>query len=172
MKEFQRYLEENNVNSDDLQQAANSLLAQKTDYLPIEDMRERLIEVLGSEEKLDEALYELEKNPLAIENTSLAYLYHTAEVEPDGEEQVKRALSDAGKSLPVIEIAILATAAMYISYLYVTKGVKEESKTVERLPDGSYKETTFRKLYGPTGPLAQVGKLLGFGNKADGNNAE
>jgi hypothetical protein len=40
----------------------------------------------------------------------------------------------------VIEIAILATVAMYGMYLVATKGIKK--KVVQRKPDGSFTEST------------------------------
>ena len=153
------YLTQKRVSPDTVLQTARFYLAEQTDDLPVEEMRRQMIDAAGDAARLDALARQLEQDPLALENAALALL-STAWEEPGGREWVESALDDADKSLPVLEVGILSMAMMYIAYLAVTGGVKKEEKTEERRPDGSFKKTTKKELFGPTGPLSQIVQLF------------
>jgi hypothetical protein len=158
-KSFEDFLKERKLSPDTLQQAARLLLAEQTDDLPEEKMRQQMAAAVGDSAAVDAALRALTQNSAALQNAAVAYLADVWNT-PDGEERVRSAIEDADRSLPVIEVGILAIAAMYIAYLHYTKGIKSEETTVGLKADGSVVVTTKRDLYGPTGPLAAVGRLL------------
>lgn len=153
------YLTTRGVGTDTILQTARFYLAEQTDDLPVEEMRRQMVEAVGDEAEVDALARRLEQDPLALENAALALL-STAWQEPGGREWVGSALKDADKSLPVLEVGMLSMAMMYIAYLAVTGGVKKEEQVEERRPDGSFKKTTKRELFGPTGPLAQIVQLF------------
>lgn len=163
------YLTERGVGTDTLLQTARFCLAERTDDLPIDEMRRRMIEAVGDEARVDALARRLEQDPLMLENAALTLL-STAWDEPGGSEWVASALEDADKSLPVLEVGMLSLAMMYIAYLGITGSVKEEEETEERRPDGTLKRTTRRKFFGPTGPLSQIVELFRAGGGDPGGD--
>jgi hypothetical protein len=153
------YLTARRVGADTILQAARFALAEETDDLTVEEMRRRMAEATGDEAQVDALARRLEQDPLALENAALALLSEAWE-KPGGREWVEGALDDAGAALPVLEVGMLSMAMMYIAYLAVTGGVKKEVHTEERRPDGTFKRTTKRELFGPTGPLSQIVQLF------------
>lgn len=161
---FLEFLEIRKPSSESLQQAARFCLAESTDDLSYDEMRLQVIQSVNSVAKVDEILESLESRPRALENAALDILMNTWG-QPNGQTLVISAIDDAEKSLPITEVGILAIMAMYFAYLVITEGVKKEETIIERLPDGSLRTITRRELYGPTGPLSELGKLFGRTDK-------
>jgi hypothetical protein len=133
------YLNEINASRDVVQQALRYYLAQKTNDLPPEDMREQLAVESGDASEVEIQLSALAQSSDELEDAALTYL-SVAWTEPGERERVRAALAAANKSLPVIEGVVLATVAMYAMYLLATGGKAKETRTVHRAADGSYKE--------------------------------
>jgi hypothetical protein len=163
------YLTSSGVGTDTILQAARFCLAERTDDLPIEEMRRQIIDAVGDEARVDALTRRLEQDPLVLENAALALL-STVWHEPGGSEWVTSAVEDADKSLPVLEVGMLTMAMMYIAYLAITGGVKEEEEVEERQSDGTLKRTTKRKFFGPTGPLSQIVELFRVGGGERGED--
>lgn len=158
MDSFENYLRTEDPKSDSIQQAARLCLAEFVDDLPVEEMQSRLESRIGKAE-LVKVLKTLEKDSWALENASLDILAAIWN-RPSGIEKVRTTIDQSAESLPVIETGILAIVTMYFAYLAATGGVSLEEETVERLNDGTIRRTVRRTFYGPTGPLAAVGRIL------------
>src|SRR4051794_10016857 len=110
MSEDQRladYLNEINASRDVVQQALRFYLAQETDDLPPEDMREKLTAESGDASEVEIQLAALAKSSDELEDIALTYL-SVAWADPGERERIRAALAAANKSLPVIEGVVLA----------------------------------------------------------------
>ena len=153
------FLDDRQVDTDTVQQAARYYLAERTNDLTPEEMRQRLINAVGDRQAVDSALRKLERDSSFVENASLLFL-SSAWNEPSEKEHVQNCFDDAKGKLPVVEVAILAIVAMYGMYLVATGGVKKEEFTVLRRPDGTLEKRMVKEYFGPEGPLANVVKLF------------
>jgi hypothetical protein len=147
------------ADTDTIQQATLYYLAERTDDLSPEEMRQQLIAAVGDANKVDSALRTLENDPLLRENASLAVLSFAWE-EPGEAERVQSSIDAARTQLPVIELAILAIVAMYGMYLVATGGKEAEKTRTIRKPDGSLVEEKDTKWVPPTGPLNAIVSLF------------
>jgi len=159
LKDFLIYRQ---ADTDTIQQAARYYLAERTEDLSPEEMRQRLIQAIGDAKKVDSVLRTFEDDPILAENACLALL--SAAWDEAGEVQRIRSAVDSAKTkLPVIEAAIIALVGMYAMYLITTGGVKKSEMTVARNPDGSFIETVTTEYFGPSGPLSTVTSLFHIG---------
>ncbi|SRR6266487_418032 len=155
LKEF---LVDRRADTDVIQQATFYYLAERTDDLPYQEMRQQLIDVVGDVNKVDSALRALENDPLLRENASLALLSVAWE---EGEaEQVQSAVDGARTQLPVIELAILAIVTMYGMYLVATGGKKEETTITKKTSNGGLEEKKHTEWGDPNGPLNMIVSLF------------
>jgi hypothetical protein len=148
------YLNELKASRDVVQQALRYYVAQKTNYLPPEDMREQLAAETGDASELEAQLAALAQSSDELEDAALTYL-SVAWTDPGERDRVRAALAAANKSLPVIEGVVLATVAMYAMYLLATGGKAKEMRTVQREADGSYKEKV-ETVYASPKPWLQI----------------
>jgi Asp-tRNA(Asn)/Glu-tRNA(Gln) amidotransferase B subunit len=137
MKDFADYLNEQAADSDTVQQAGRYYLAQLTDDLSPQEMKEELMEASADPVKLDALIGALEHDPVAAEQASLALL-SSAWDDPREAERIQSIVDDAKGKLPVIETAIVAVVAVYGMYLIVTGGAKKTKKTVCHKKDGTF----------------------------------
>jgi hypothetical protein len=134
------HLNEIHASHDVVQQALRIYLAEQTEYLPIDDMRQQLQTATGSSTMVDEQLAALARSSADIEQGALVLL-SDAWADPAQRDRVRAALAAANQSLPVVEAAILAVVVMYGMYLLATRGVQKETHVVRRAADGSLEET-------------------------------
>jgi len=153
MTSFEAFLETEKPDAHAIEQAARYYLALRTDYLSPAAMRAELSEAGVDEAELGMALEDLQQNPAALEAASVEFLAAAWE-EPGQEALIRDAFREATSKLPVVELAILATVAMYGMYLLATGGVKRK-ETKRRAADGSTTDTTV-EYEPPTGPLDRV----------------
>jgi hypothetical protein len=133
------YLNKMQASRDVVQQALRYYLAERTEDLPPEDMREELLHESDDAAQLERQLTMLERSSDELEDIALAYLA-TAWADPAERDAIRAALQAANKSLPVVETVILATVAMYGMYLLATRGKAREIKRVRRGKDGLFTE--------------------------------
>jgi hypothetical protein len=160
---FADFLNSQQADSDTLQQALRYYLAERTDDLAPEEMRDELTAAVGEADPLDFAISRLEADSETVDAAALAVL-SAAWDDPAERERVRSAVENARVKLPVIEVGILAIAAMYGLWLLKTGGVKETEEATRRAPDGSFEQTRRTTFYSPEGPLrAVIGILPRFG---------
>ena len=152
---FKDFLTERAVDSDTIHQAARFYLAERTDDMDEEEMKEELVRQAGDPDAVEAALRLLERDSAALENAGLALL-SAAWDDPQERERVKGAIEGAKKQMPIIEIAILAIVGMYGMYLVKTGGKQRVTKVVKRNPDGSLEETEITEYHKPSEPLSAV----------------
>jgi hypothetical protein len=159
MNTFEKYVEQSGISSDSLQQAFRLLVAEETDDRSPEEMRAEIVRSVEDSAAVDNVLRELSQDPMTLDAAAKDFL---AEIwgQPGGEKRVKTAIDGTNKALPVIEVGIIAIAAMYIAYLHYTGGVKSEKKETTTRKDGTKTESSQRTLYGATGPLGAIVQLL------------
>jgi len=133
------YLNGIQASPDVVEQALRYYLAERTDDLPPEEMRELLQKQAKDASQLEQHLAMLERSSDELEDISLAYLA-AAWADPAERDAIRSALQAANKSLPVVETFILATVAMYGMYLLATRGRAREVKRVRRAEGGSFVE--------------------------------
>lgn len=152
------FLSEQRADAATLQQAVRYLVSEWGDDLPPAQMRAQLDDAAGAEQ-VDAVLGELTADGELMERLTLAVL--EAAWEDDGlREAARGAIEDAKKTLPIIEAAVVAIAAMYGMFLVATRGRKRHARSVVRRPDGTYEERELTEWYGASGPLAVVAKLF------------
>lgn len=164
---FADELNEQQMDTDSLFQALRYYLAELSDDLPAEDM---LGEIRAAERdsQVDAELTRFERDSWLLEVAALRVL-SSAWSDPAQRGAVRRALAEAKGKLPVIEVAILAIAAMYGMYLIATGGVKRTEKTYER--EGTvYKEVT--EYADPVDPLRSVTGLFAPPQSANSDQVE
>jgi hypothetical protein len=159
---LEAFLADRKADTETIQQATRVYLAQRTDYLPPEEMRRQLIESAGDESAVNELLREIENDPRLAENASLAFLSQ-AWAEPEEAERIQDAVDEAEEALPVVESIVLATVTMYGMYLVATGGVKKREKVTVRKPDGTLEERETKEYYGPGGPLSKLVSIFRIG---------
>lgn len=155
------YLSETQADRDTIQQAARYYLAEITDDLDPEEMRQELVQRAQDPERVDPLLHTLEQDTASVENGSLLLL-SAAWADPSQRERVKSVLEEAKRKLPVIETAIMAIVAMYGMYLVETGGVTKSEERTIRKADGSIETVKTTEYAGPTGLLQAVASLFGM----------
>jgi hypothetical protein len=135
---FLEYLQGQKVDGAMIQQATRYFLAEKFPGITPPKMRRVIADSGPTADSLDAIQHQLEQDPGALDNACLITL-STSWDDPQDQQLVRNAVEEAKTKLPVIEIAILATVAMYGMYLAVTKGIKK--KIVQRKADGSLTES-------------------------------
>jgi hypothetical protein len=163
---FEEYLNSRQPGPDVLEHAARMLLAEQTDDLPIAKMRQDVVDATGDPAAVNEAERLLQEDPSSRELIVRAFLAERW-THPGGEKLVSSAVDDAEGSLPVVEIAILSVAAMYIAYLHYTGGVESEQERRKINKDGSSEFEKKRKFYPSTSALAAIGRMLSGIGKDD-----
>jgi hypothetical protein len=156
---FAEFLNSQQADSDTLQQALRYYLAERTEDLPMEDMREELIAAVGDAGTVNSTISRLEGDSETVDAAALVVL-SAAWDDPAERERVRSAVENARVKLPVIEVAIIAVAAMYALWLLKTGGVKETEETTHRGPDGSFEQTRRTEYYSAEGPLRTVIDLV------------
>lgn len=152
-------LTESSADTDTLHQAMRYVIAELTeDNLTVEEMRVSLVESVGSEDRLEEALDSLRTNPDAMTEASL-HVLSAAWSEPGHRDIVRSSVEDAKVKAPVIEVGILAVFAMYGIYLYTTGGKASEKITMS-YEDGKVTYEKRTEYRGPGDPLAAIVRLL------------
>jgi hypothetical protein len=152
---FDEYVAAGGIDEETLEHAARYYLAERTDDLSTREMRDELVEGVGDEQALDEALALLEDDPTALAAASREILAAAWE-RSDERDRVRAALAEARTKLPVVEIGILAIAAMYGMWLLATGGVKRNVERTVRSADGSETKERETVYYPPDGPLRAV----------------
>jgi len=88
----------------------------------------------------------------------------TVEQRPDTAQLFVDSIEQAGKSLFVIEVAVIAIAATMIMREYYAKGRESETRTVETVhPDDSRTTETHTTKFASSGTLAKLLVKLGIG---------
>jgi hypothetical protein len=161
---FDEHLGSLAADAETLVQAARYYLAEVTDDLSPDEMREAVSEDVGDEAAVEEALELLEDDPAALAAAAREILA-TAWEDPSERPRVIAVLDEARAKLPVIELGILSITAMYGMWLLTTRGVKRV-KEKTRNADGSETEREI-DYYAPDGPLRAVVDLLKGGGRSD-----
>jgi hypothetical protein len=159
---FTELLKESNADADTVQQAFRLYLSEQTDDLTPEQMKRCLHKAAADQAELGRLLDELGKNSALLEQAALACLEHGWR-DPSKQPAIRLALENAKVKLPVIEVGILAIAAMYGMYLVATDGgIIDDVVTTEKKGESV---TTTRKIKRePFAPVAAIiGKVFGMG---------
>lgn len=154
------YLQELNVTHDGVEQGARCYVAEISNDLSFEQMRQVMIEAAGDANEVDKLVETLAQSPTLRTEASLVVLSGDWG-DDDKRDNVIGALEGAQEKLPAIEIGMLAIVAMYGMYLLATGGVAEEESTVELDENGKFQLTTKKTYREPTGPLSAIVKLFG-----------
>jgi hypothetical protein len=136
---FLEYVQQQRADSAMIQQATRYFVAEQSPDMTPPKMRKAITAGGTAEDIVRNVQRQLEQDPSALDNACLVTL-SAAWDDPQEEQLIRNAFQEAKTKLPVIEIAILATVAMYGMYLSVTKEIKK--KVVQRKADGSFTEST------------------------------
>jgi hypothetical protein len=154
--DFIDYLTSIQASRDTIHQGLRLYLAERTDDLPVEQMR-RQLGTSVSEQELEQSLQRLTSDSELTEEAALAVL--SAEWEtPSHRPAIRSALENARKKLPVVEAAVIATAAMYGMYLVATGGKHK----VTRVRRDEKKGTYVREVVEFASPKSWLTTLLGL----------
>jgi hypothetical protein len=154
------FLTAEDADASTLQHAVRFLTGELSGDLPRQAQREQLARAAGDEAAVDQALAVLERDSAVLLEADLAVLAALWD-DPEHRERVRAAVRGAKAKLPVVETAVITTAAMYGLYLVVTGGKKKTTRKVVRRPDGSYEATETTEFHNPTGPLKALSAILG-----------
>lgn len=119
-----------------IQHAVRNLVAELSDDLSLEEMLETLRANAESREAVDDIVADVRRSGPMLAELDLAVLDGLWQ-ESDTRELVRRAIADAKVKLPVVDIGIIAVAAIYGMNLLATRGRKSETRTIQK-PDGSF----------------------------------
>jgi hypothetical protein len=122
---FIEFVTATKIAPDTLIQATRYYVAERTQDLTAEEMRDRMVAAAGDPASVDAALAEVANNAVLLERACFEVL-HAAWNEPGQAELIRSAVDDAKSALPVIETALIGMVAMYGMYLYTTGGKKSE----------------------------------------------
>jgi hypothetical protein len=156
---LEAFLTARGVDTETIHQAARYYLAERTEDLPVDDMKEDLANASQDPAEVEAMLADLERDPNAIEQGALALL-SAAWDDPAERERVESAIDHARGKLPVIEVGILAVVVMYGLYLQKTGGLKTTETVVERTADGRFRRTTRSSYFDVGTALGSVVKLF------------
>jgi len=157
--DLQTFLTGRAADPDTIHQAMRAYIARSTGFMSEEQMRAKLLERVGEESRLQQALKALESDATLLEAASLATL-SDAWADPQQQKLVERAVDGARASMPVIEIGMLAVVAMYGMYLHTTGGKKSEEIVRRKTADGSFETVKRATYYDPKGPLSAITGLF------------
>jgi hypothetical protein len=149
------------VDTDGVHQALRYYLAERLNDLPPEDMLKRMYATAGRD-RVDTARTDLTRDPSLLESAALLVL-SAAWAEDSERDQIRAVLAETKGKLPVIEVAIIATACMYGMYLLATGGKKKTTKTTIRKPDGSYESRETIEYADPARPLGAIANIFRHG---------
>lgn len=152
------FLTRESADVDTLQQAMRYVIAEQTNDLSPEKMRQHLVDSLGNRDTVEELLQTLERSPDAISDAALVVL-SSAWQDQQQRKVVVGSVEDAKLKAPVIEVGILAIVAMYGMFLYATKGVKTKTVTYKTREDGTEEYTEQTEYWAPSAPLAMIIQL-------------
>jgi len=161
------YLNELGADADAVQQGFRHYLAEQTDDLPTEAMRQQLLNAAGDEPLVQSQLIELEQSSERLEEVALLYLSEAWD-DPAERDAIKAALIAATQKLPVIELSIIAIVGMYGMYLLATGGKSRTRRRTVHKRDGSFvteEDTTFAS---PAEWVKGIVSLFPGGNVAKG----
>jgi len=139
---------------DMIQQALRMYLSERTNDCTSKEMLAELHTAAISQEGLDHLLEEFKHDPDILSQAALVYFEYAWEDDTE-RPSIRAAFEYAKDRLPVVEITILAIAAMYGMYLLTTKGVTKIERTTKKNPDGSY-ETIERIEKEPFAPIVSA----------------
>jgi hypothetical protein len=154
------FLSSQSADAAHVEQAARYVVAEWSEDLPPESMREQMIISGASSRAVDELLNRLQNDSDALEAAALTVLSYSWD-EVALRQSTQGAIVEAKSKLPVIEAGIIATAIMYGLWLVATKGKRTHVKIVRRAPDGSYEEIEATEWWDAAGPLRAVADLVG-----------
>lgn len=152
------YLTDQGADSATVQHAVRYIVADLSNDLPDRQMREELIQRADDEQAVSEGLDLLSSDSATLLDVDLAVL--SALWDDDGTREIVRgAIGDAKDKLPVVEVAIIALAAMYGVYMVVTKGQKRRVKQVKRTAEG-WVEREEVEFYDFSAPVSALGAIV------------
>ena len=151
-KTLEEWIRETRSDPDTIQQALRLHLAERTSDMTPEEMLDEMRTAAADPQQLEEQLQRLERDSSALTQAAMEYFQQTWD-EKAPNPSIDSAFTHAKEKLPVIEVTVLAIAAMYAMYLVVTGAVTEEVETQEKKLDGTYKVTkkVKREPFGPIG---------------------
>lgn len=109
--------------------------------------------------RMDTACTDLTHDPSLLESAALIVL-SAAWAEESERDQLRAVLAETKGKLPVIAVAIIATACMYGMYLLATGGKKKVTKTTIRKPGGSYESREMIDYADPARPLGAIANIF------------
>ncbi|MDJ0845110.1 hypothetical protein [Crocosphaera sp.] len=179
------FLNENNVDTDTVQLAALYYLAELTDYLTPEAMRNKIVEDTGNEARVEQVLTQFQNDSLAVTNVALILLSSAWNSSDAEAEKIKEFIEDAQGKCAITPTQTLAIAAVaivaiitggatwsYNRYLETTGGVTgTKTETIEN-PDGTTKYVETKEYEGFAPPLEAASKLVESTSEPIKNTAE
>ena len=141
--------------------AMRYFVSASTDDLPPDEMRERLEAAFGRE-TVDNAIGVLARDPVALEQASLALL-SSGWGDPRTHELAAGAIDAACAKLPVVELGLISIVGVYGLWILATRGRRSQHKVVHHQADGSWTEETTTTWYGPADPLTAIVQMMSAG---------
>ncbi|MFA1546102.1 hypothetical protein [Actinomadura chokoriensis] len=142
-----------------VQHAVRYLAASLSDYLPEEEMVERVTEVTGDPETVQSVMAGLQASGTALLAGDLMVL-EALWADAATRDLVREAVSGAKNRLPTVTVFVVAAAVIYCAYLLATRGRKSVEKTTEYHRDGTWKTVEKVEYYRTSGPLQDLGQLF------------
>jgi hypothetical protein len=159
---FEDFVVAEKIDGETLVHALRYYVSEVADYVPPNAMHAQLAEVFEEESDLKRALDALENRPDALDALVTAVL-SAAWGDPTERGRIRGAIEHAQTKLPVVEVTILATTALYGLWLLKTGGAKAIKERREIRPDGSQTIERLRTNYAFSDPLRSLLERLGLG---------
>jgi hypothetical protein len=123
-------------------------------------MRAQLTQAGIDEGELVRVLDLLENDAALLDSASL-FILQDGFAQTETRKLADGAIGASRSKLPVVEVGLLAIAAVYGMWLVVTKGRRSHQRVIRRKADGSIEEIETTEWYGPSGPLEAIAGLFG-----------
>ena len=116
------------------------------------------------QENVQKLISELEKDSRLVHETALAWI-SVASNNASQSDAIKSAIQNSDRNAVLIETAAIAVVALYALYLAKTGGIKEIKETIERKPDGSFREKRDVLYSSFSAPLKALFDAIGMSNQ-------
>jgi hypothetical protein len=148
MSTLAEHLNEVQADTDTVLHAGREYVARQSGLKSHDEMLAQLAKELGDRQRVDQAVANLAKDPIATEEV---YLLCLSMGWQDSEKEVRDAVDGAKEKLPVVETAIIAATAAFGLYLLAQKGfVKEKGRRTIHRADGSFEAVEITKYHSPS----------------------
>jgi hypothetical protein len=161
MSTLAEHLNDLQADTDTVVHAGREYVVRQSGLKSSDQMLAELAKELGDRQKVDQALADLGKDPVALEEIYLLCLsvgWEDSKTQTD----VKAAVDGAKEKLPVVETAIIAATAAFGLYLLAKEGfMKEKGRRTIHRADGSFEVVEIAKYHSPSDVFRGLLSLFG-----------